>query len=585
MQEHEDALKQYSDTLNSVWKHMHNPDYEQGKFTAFLDDANTAYFSADESGFHPVDFSFLNEPFLKKEYGLVFEDYTSQATDYPVAFPDMDDIKSRMEVLSKTVKIGSENNRSFLLCKQTFKASNKGAGMAPTLTKCLYFAQEDDDDDDGPQTNILAAACLSFELSSEDQYGERRPVQGRRHAMITMTVGPDPGVDVPQEICDFPFMVGFNTRKPEVLFMIGEDDFYPNQQVEVNEYERARLDESGKPTPVFRSLGKSPELDRFMPIPHLRMYMSLPGAGDVPVIRWELLGHIGDLLCAYAVHLEDGSMDCLLVRSRMVQFDIRNQDLEENEIEPEPEPEMAGRGKKEQQQKSKQGKKQEAGNNPRQQQKQQQQQQQKQQKQQQQQQQKQQQQQQQQQQKQQKQPQQQQQQQPQQQKQQQQQQQQKGKQGPKKQEAHNPPARVAQKKEEDKAEAPPPPSWTKDKDQFNVEFPVLSIEEQKKKQKMKRQGLVFEDVGEDDYDLDMRAMMLGHDFDLGGFSSDLEDEEEEEEDDEKAFCHAAYNHHQPIFGTGGSSSSSSIWGAAATATQEAKPWARSWLRPVMRGGD
>lgn len=493
VKEHDEAVEGYSEALNNVWEHMHHPSYSDGKFSRFLlsDDVNTAYISADESRFSPVDFSFLNEPFLFSRGELIFSDYLKDGTEYPVAFPEPDDIIRRMGVLGKkkAVEVGGENeNNGFLLCKQTFKASSNEDNEAPTLTKCLYFASVSDDmEKEGPTTHILSAASLSFEISSLDANEERRPAMWKRHALITMTVGPSPEDDVEQELCDFPFMVCFNTSKPEALFMIGESDFYQNQLVPVSMYEKEKLLKQMRPTPVFRSLGKNPELDRFMPVPHLRMYKCM--RPDVQVSRWELLGHIGDLICAYAVHLQDGSADLVLARSRMVQFNATRKPPPS--LPPPPmNQRQQGQGRKWK------GKRNETSGR-----------------------------------------------------------------------------KDVLEKPQPPPPPPPPPSFTKNKEAYENEFPVLSGTKG-----VRKQGLVFEDVGEDDYDLDMRAMMLGQDFDLGGFSSELEDEEDSEEG---AAEDNIFQSRPVIFDTMGSGSS--IWGASAESA--AKPWARSWLRPVMRGGD
>jgi len=399
------------------------------------------------------------------------QEYVKLGTKYAVAFPSSNDILDRMEVLGSSREIG--NDSRFLFCRKTFKVSDQDNPRTPaSLNKCLYFALVLEGESE--KIPVITGVCLSFEIAKNRGKGEKDHTErmGGRHAFISMASA----ADEDEGVCKMPFLSFFNTKAPQHIFMMGENDFGGNREVKVNDVQRAKLAEAGKPIPILRSLGNTPN-DMFMPVPHLRMYMCMREKHPAPQVkRWELLGHIGDLVCAYAVHLQDGSMDLVLARSRMIQFHVDTGMGHSEEASPEEQPHISSEGMRD-------GKDQ---RNRR-----------------------------------------------------------KGKEQPSKEQTPSPPP-----------------------DLDNLDhFPNL---------RRIKQNLMFEDIG--DYNEDM--LFLGGEFDLGGFSSELDEEGDSSDGadgDPSSLSHPLFS--APV----NMCSSSSIW--AARNAEAAKPWARSWLRPVMRSGD
>lgn len=414
--------------------------------------------SWEKSTFTVVDSSFWNPVYMQTcgPFELP-KDYQTKAASYPVAFPLCKDIHWRMTDAGKGVDVGHQ----ILFCKKSFRTSTGSKSVPACLNKCMYFGF------DGQEgfTHLLGA-CLSFELSEPEATVQGLTSNGRkfRHAFLSMTSAAH------EDGCTFPFMVAFNSRRPGEIMLIGENRFDRIQPAQISNLEWERLAASNRPWPSKRSLGGM-FWDRIMPVPHLRMYMVLRRNSGTGVKRWEQLGHIGDLVSAYQVHLEDGTADFVLARSRMEQLDV----LPTESLLPEVTHGTQNKGGRNRNRKKKDNS------------------------------------------------------------------------------ATQEPAQAEE----------PPAVWDEQ------EFPTLQEAGRRKNRKKDKQDppavqqrLVFEDVG--DYDEDL--LLLGDEFDLGGFSSELEDEE-----DSSSFT-------QP-FSAG--APSNDIWQAAAVPA--AAPWARSWLRPVVRG--
>ena len=449
VQEHKEAMAAYSDVLNSVWGHMRDEGWGQDMVKTDTVYASTVL-PRGHGAFTMVDTSFWNHDYMKK-YSNVLTFYQMYATAYPISFPRCIDIGNRMHDLGRAVEVQS----GIFFCKKTFRVSSGDKSVPASLNKCLYFVQAEGTE----HTQTLTHACLSFELSAPQATDteQNREAGRNRHAFLSMKSGSE------QYPCNYPFMVVFNSANADEIAMIGENTFDRIQPASISNKEQERLEATQRPLPLKRSLWGT-FWDRIMPVPHLRMYMILRGRSGAEVERWELLGHIGDVVSAYAVYLKDGTVDCVLARSRMAQFDVV------------PRAEMAEDAQDSGQQTghSRQG------------------------------------------------------------------------------------SRRKNKKNKEPSEPvkvePPPDIWDQD------EFPALGEAQQKRQV---QQRLVFEDVG--DYDEDL--LFLGGEFDLGGFSSELEDDLDEEE---QTSCSAPFG--------AGAAHTTSIWAAPAAA-----PWVRSWQRPVVRG--
>ena len=432
----------------------------------------------------PVDMSFWNEHAMLRYFRIdkVHED----APAHPIAFPSGYDILKRMAApgakLKEMARVADKGSPRIVLCRKTFKVSDHNDSDIPhTINKCMYFCLLEDEDHQPTYRNMLIAACLSFEISKplpKPLHPEDK-VLGSRHSILSMTM--DNGV-VPIYL---PFMLIFNSRDPRNIMSLGAKEWTKIKTLEVSPLEAQRLETRGRPWPLQRSLWSKP-MDRFMPLPHMRMYLHLrKNRKDISEAEWELLGHIGDVVSAYAVHMKDGSTDFVLARSRMAQFEVIPEDDQVISDE-----------------------------------------------------------------------------------------------------------ESAKTSSEDGEEDKDEPHDALEMSERN--FPPL---EQARIQ-TKTRNLQFHDLDEDD---EGGLLHLGNEFDLGGFSSDLEEDEEEDEEDESK----GYSHHAFATSAGQMMMMNSIWSPASTSCVQqpstslsssvwssssfhpASTWsaASSWRRPVMRGGD
>ena len=439
--------------------------------------------NARHTSFTPVDLSFWNEHYMLN--GFSIDKIREKAPAHPIAFPSGGNILDRMAApgakIKELARVLGKENQTIVLCRKTFKVSDHNNQDTPhTINKCMYFCLLEDEYDHPKLGNMLIAACLSFEISNP-LHKQSRPeskFSGYRHAILSMTA--DDGV-IPTYL---PFMLVFNTRDPRDIMSLGAKEWTKINALPVSEYEAQRLNANGRPWPLQRSLWNKP-VDRFMPLPHMRMYLHLrKNRKDISSASWKLLGHIGDVVSAYAVYQRDGSTDFVLARSRMAQFDVI------------PEDDQAISDEESEKTSSEDG-------------------------------------------------------------------------------------------EEDKDE----PHDALEMSERN--FPPL----EQARIRTKTRNLQFHDLDEDD---EGGLMHLGNEFDLGGFSSDLEEDEEEDEEDKSK----GYGHH--AFATSaGQMMMNSIWSPASTSFVQkpstslsssmwssssfhpASTWsaASSWRRPVMRGGD
>lgn len=114
-----------------------------------------------------------------------------------------------------------------------------------------------------------------------------------------------------------PFMTVINTNRPSKMHSINHSQIHS----QLTDEDASR----------YRGLSTRSSLDYSVPIPYMRMYLSLwdqmhQAGMDLKSSQWQMLGSLGREVSAYAVHLSDGSYDLVIGRMRLL--------ITANEVQP-----------------------------------------------------------------------------------------------------------------------------------------------------------------------------------------------------------------------------------------------------------
>lgn len=314
-----------------------------------------------------------------------------KALEDRIAFLQDEDVANHMGTMSSANRRFEDRHGNVIyLCKRAFKASVQdplksdvpSSSLPGTLNRCLYFvadrnpcASAGGDSlqgelispavEEGLPMFHIAGTCISSSCLLQRRRKGARDADAAQDAMM---VGPQAKgmakvyMTSNKNNMQSPFMVVFNSRyaackdDPEgydsvaptevyhTLHMLGrpsyEDVFHATKRY-VPRRPRGGVAQASDKYPWMRSLGET-FWDTIMPVPHMKMYRTISEArarefnkdgrwDGAAASSWEMIGNLGDVIHAYAVHLRDGSIDFVLARSGMIPIDKGEDDTAEAE--------------------------------------------------------------------------------------------------------------------------------------------------------------------------------------------------------------------------------------------------------------